>query len=172
AWSAEVRDDPEHRVLLALDSYLADLARDPQHDPQTMERAEARKERSLEHPQVGTTGGDPWAAIKAVLLDALADEDGHVRRRLVHELRSFAVRVQSEEGLRERLDEWGADAVAALVDRYGQELTTVISTTIDRWDGREAAERIELHVGRDLQFIRINGTVVGALVGLVLHTGY
>jgi uncharacterized membrane-anchored protein YjiN (DUF445 family) len=171
AWSAEVRDDPEHRVLLALDSYLADLARDLQHDPQTMERAEALKQRILEHPQVGTTAVALWEAIKVVLLDALADEDGHVRRRLAHELRSFAVRVQAEEGLRERLDEWGADAVAALVDRYGQELTTVISTTIDRWDGREAAERIELHVGRDLQFIRINGTVVGALVGLVLHTG-
>ena len=56
------------------------------------------------------------------------------------------------------------------MERYGAELTSVISSTIDRWDGKEAAERIELHVGRDLQFIRINGTVVGALVGLLLHT--
>lgn len=170
-WSAEVRDDPEHRLRLALDSYLTDLARDLQHDPQTMGRAEALKARILEHPQVGGTAVALWEAIKVVLLEALGDEDGHVRRRFVEELRRFATRVQQEEGLRERLDTWGSDAVAALVDRYGPELTTVISTTIDRWDGREAAERIELHVGRDLQFIRINGTVVGALVGLLLHTG-
>ncbi len=56
------------------------------------------------------------------------------------------------------------------VSRYGAELTAVISRTIQRWDGKEAASRIELHVGRDLQFIRINGTVVGGLVGLLIHT--
>ena len=58
---------------------------------------------------------------------------------------------------------------AFLASRYGDELTTVITDTIDRWDGREAARRIELHVGRDLQFIRINGTVVGGLAGLTIH---
>lgn len=54
--------------------------------------------------------------------------------------------------------------------RYGPELTSVISGTIRRWDAAEASDKIELHVGRDLQFIRLNGTVVGALVGLVIHT--
>jgi len=68
------------------------------------------------------------------------------------------------------LDAYVEDAVAYLVGRYGDELTTVITHTIDRWDGREAANRIELHVGRDLQFIRINGTIVGGLAGLVIHT--
>ena len=56
-----------------------------------------------------------------------------------------------------------------LVSRYGDELTSVITQTVNRWDGREAARRIELHVGRDLQFIRINGTIVGGLVGVVIH---
>ncbi len=57
-----------------------------------------------------------------------------------------------------------------VVERYGTELTTVITHTIERWDGKEAARRIELHVGRDLQFIRINGTIVGGLVGVLIHT--
>ena len=56
------------------------------------------------------------------------------------------------------------------VERYGAELTTVITHTMERWDGKEAARRIELHVGRDLQFIRINGTIVGGLVGVLIHT--
>ena len=56
-----------------------------------------------------------------------------------------------------------------MISRYGAELTTVITHTIERWDGKEAARRIELHVGRDLQFIRINGTIVGGLVGVVIH---
>ena len=62
-----------------------------------------------------------------------------------------------------------ADLAVFMIGRYGAELTTVITHTIERWDGKEAARRIELHVGRDLQFIRINGTIVGGLVGVVIH---
>ena len=68
-----------------------------------------------------------------------------------------------------RLDGLAADAAVFVVDRYGTEVTAVITHTIERWDGKEAARRIELHVGRDLQFIRINGTVVGGLVGVAIH---
>ena len=71
--------------------------------------------------------------------------------------------------LRERLDRTAADVAVFMIARYGAELTTVITHTIERWDGKEAARRIELHVGRDLQFIRINGTIVGGLVGVVIH---
>jgi uncharacterized membrane-anchored protein YjiN (DUF445 family) len=63
-----------------------------------------------------------------------------------------------------------ADLSVFLVARYGRDLTAVITHTIDAWDGREASARIELHVGKDLQFIRINGTIVGGLVGVVIHT--
>jgi uncharacterized membrane-anchored protein YjiN (DUF445 family) len=170
AWSAEVAGDPEHRVRLALDSYLAQLADDLQHDEATMARAEALKVRILDHPQVGGTAVALWEAVKVVLVEALDDPEGHLRRRLSEELAAFGARIGADAQLRDRLDTWGADAATALMERYGAELTSVISSTIDRWDGKEAAERIELHVGRDLQFIRINGTVVGALVGLLLHT--
>ena len=66
-------------------------------------------------------------------------------------------------------DATASDALTWLVTTYGHELRSVISNTIQRWDGRDASKRIELYVGRDLQFIRINGTVVGALAGLVIH---
>jgi uncharacterized membrane-anchored protein YjiN (DUF445 family) len=68
-----------------------------------------------------------------------------------------------------RLEARLGEAVSFFVNTYGSELAEVISVTVERWDGKEAAERIELHVGRDLQFIRINGTIVGALAGLVIH---
>ena len=68
------------------------------------------------------------------------------------------------------MDTAGADFAVWAVGRYGDELTAIITATIERWDGEEAARKIELHVGRDLQFIRINGTIVGGLVGLVIHT--
>ena len=71
--------------------------------------------------------------------------------------------------MRGRIDAYVADAAAFLMNRYGDELTTVITDTIERWDGKEAARRIELHVGRDLQFIRINGTIIGGLAGLTIY---
>jgi uncharacterized membrane-anchored protein YjiN (DUF445 family) len=92
-----------------------------------------------------------------------------VRNRALAELTSFAERLQSDERLQQRLDGYAADFVVFLVSRYGDELTSVITQTVNRWDGREAARRIELHVGRDLQFIRINGTIVGGLVGVAIH---
>jgi uncharacterized membrane-anchored protein YjiN (DUF445 family) len=103
------------------------------------------------------------------LLDALADDDGPLRERATAELVRFADRLAADEPLRTRLDSWGADAAVFVVRRYGGELTAVITHTVQRWDGKEAAQRIELHVGRDLQFIRINGTIVGGLVGVAIH---
>ena len=89
---------------------------------------------------------------------------------MLTEATAFADRLSSDAGLQARLDGLAADAAVFVVDRYGAEVTAVITHTIERWDGREAARRIELHVGRDLQFIRINGTIVGGLVGVVIHT--
>jgi uncharacterized membrane-anchored protein YjiN (DUF445 family) len=85
------------------------------------------------------------------------------------EVERFSARLNSDAALKTRLDGLAADAAVFVVDRYGAEVTAVITHTIERWDGREAARRIELHVGRDLQFIRINGTVVGGLVGVLIH---
>ena len=82
------------------------------------------------------------------------------------ELVGFGERIGRDDVLRQRLDTWGADFAVWAVGRYGDELTAVITSTIERWDGEEAARKIELHVGRDLQFIRINGTIVGGLVGV------
>ena len=85
------------------------------------------------------------------------------------EATAFSARLAHDEALRARLDGLAADAAVFVVERYGDDLTTVITHTIERWDGKEAADRIELHVGRDLQFIRINGTIVGGLVGVLIH---
>ncbi len=168
-WAEEVKDDPQHRVRLAIDSYLASVADDMQRDESTMARAEAFKEHVLDHPQVAETAVAIWEAVKVALIEALGDAPGPVRTRLAAELSAFGVTLTTDERLRARLDAWAANAVQAVVDQYGTEVTGVITATIKRWDGELAAERIELHVGRDLQFIRINGTVVGALVGLTLH---
>ncbi|WP_295656230.1 DUF445 domain-containing protein [uncultured Nocardioides sp.] len=168
-WVSDIRDDPHHHARGALDQVLAQLADDLLTDPATQERAERLKERVLAHPQVLATGISLWNALRRALLASLDDPQGAVRRRALAELSSFAGRLTTEEALRDRLDRTAADAAVFVISRYGAELTAVITHTIERWDGKEAARRIELHVGRDLQFIRINGTLVGGLVGVLIH---
>jgi uncharacterized membrane-anchored protein YjiN (DUF445 family) len=169
AWIAEIRDDPYHDARFALDAMLAQLADDLLHDPATMERAERLKNRVLTHPQLMVTATSLWKAFRKALLVSLEHPEGPVRQRGHQELTRFGERLLADEELRTRLDRYAADLAVFAVGRYGRELTAVITHTIERWDGKEAARRIELHVGRDLQFIRINGTIVGGLVGLLIH---
>ena len=169
-WVADIRSDPRHHARGALDSMLSRLADDLLTDPATQRRAEALKNRLLEHPSVLDSSVSLWNALRRALTASLADPAGAVRLRLLEEVSLFATRVQRDDELRHRLDSAIEDAAVFAVDRYGSELTTVISHTIEAWDGREAADRIELHVGRDLQFIRINGTIVGGLVGVLIHS--
>ena len=89
------------------------------------------------------------------------------RETLVGRVRALEEAVELTQG---RIDDQIATTAGDLAESFGPEIASVISDTIERWDAKEAAERIELYVGRDLQYIRINGTVIGALVGLLLHT--
>jgi uncharacterized membrane-anchored protein YjiN (DUF445 family) len=170
AWVADIRDSPSHPARQALDALLRQLAADLQGDPATIERAERLQQRFLGSPQVVTSAVSLWNAVRRSLLDAIETPDSAVRARAVQALTDFGGRLGADAALRARFDAAAQDAAAFLVNRYGRELTTVISDTIERWDGREAARRIELHVGRDLQFIRVNGTIVGGLAGLAIYS--
>lgn len=169
-WVEDIRDDPQHHARAAVDSALRGLADDLLGDPETQAKAERLKERLLDHPAVVDSAISLWNALRRALLESLRDPEGAVRIRLSDELTSFGGRLRSDEAFRGRLDQMAADLAVFVVDRYGSEVTTVITSTIERWDGKEASRRIELHVGRDLQFIRINGTIVGGLVGVLIHT--
>ncbi len=168
-WMSEIGSQPEHRARRALDSMLQQLADDLLTDPATQERAERLKGRVLDHPAVIRTAIAVWTALREALVKSLDDPNGAVNQRLLLEVDLFATRLRDDVDLRNRLDQVAADLAVFAVDRYGSEVTAIITHTIEQWDGKEASQRIELHVGRDLQFIRINGTIVGGLVGVIIH---
>ncbi|MFC0626711.1 DUF445 domain-containing protein [Kribbella deserti] len=168
-WLRDVRDKPGHPARQAVDRLLTQLAVDLQNDPEMMQRFEVFKKRMLGHPDLAGNLTAVWDAFRTALIEAIADPEGPLRDRAVQEIKALGERLQHDEDLRGRIDVRAAEAVGYVVRTYGAEIVSVISDTIERWDGREAAERIELHVGRDLQFIRINGTVVGGLAGLIIH---
>ncbi len=168
-WLREIRRDPRHPARLALDDLLRTLAHDLQHDAAVMERAESLKERLLTHPQAAETAVGLWRSFRASLETAMEHPDSYFHRRGEELLEHLGEHLAHDPEWASVVEARLGEAVSFFVNTYGSELAEVISVTVDRWDGKEAAERIELHVGRDLQFIRINGTVVGALAGLVIH---
>jgi uncharacterized membrane-anchored protein YjiN (DUF445 family) len=167
---AEVRADPEHRTRAAIDDYLVRLSVELREDPRTIERIERWKLDLLEHEQTQRAVAELWPTLRRMLGEALADPDSELRHRMTGIVADFSDRLCHDQEYRASFDGRAEDAAVFLVQRYGDEAVTVISDTVERWDGKEASRRIELTVGRDLQFIRINGTVVGALVGLTIHT--
>lgn len=169
-WLDEMRSDAHHPARTALDDLLTRLARDLQHDPEVMASAEALKERLLAHPQVPTSAVAVWQSLRTSLMGAMADHESYFWRRGDELLTHLGEHLEHDEVWQERLETHLGEIVAFFVNTYGDELAEVISVTVERWDADEASERIELFVGRDLQFIRINGTVVGALAGLVIHS--
>jgi uncharacterized membrane-anchored protein YjiN (DUF445 family) len=168
AWA--VKSDPDHPLRKAIDRFLTSFAGDLQYEQETIERVESIKMQLLEHPDVQGLISRAWATGKAMILDAAEDPSSELRRRVADGVSRFGERMVLDEALREKVDSWIVDAAAYVVTRYAPEITTLISDTVKRWDGPETSRKIELQVGRDLQFIRINGTVVGALAGLIIYT--
>lgn len=168
-WTMAVRMQPNHPARQALDGFLERLAQDLQTDAPTMARAEALKERLLGSEAIAPALLDLWHGSRDSFITSLHDESSSLRLQADDLLTRLGGRLRDEPELRAQADERIGRAVGFLVDTYGPQLATVISATVDRWDADEAGERIELFVGRDLQFIRINGTVVGCLAGLTIH---
>lgn len=169
-WIDEIATDPHHTARRALDTWLSDLSRDLQSNPATMARFEALKARVLTQPRVIDTSIQLWDALRRALIGSLEDESSLLRTRVLEEIQTWGQRLMADQALASRLDARLSDVAAYAVNTYGNEVATIISATVNRWDGKETAERIELHVGKDLQFIRINGTVVGGLAGLTIHS--
>jgi uncharacterized membrane-anchored protein YjiN (DUF445 family) len=165
----EVQADKSHPMRLALDNLLSRIADDLRNDPYTIHRVELLKERLLSHPDVREGVASVWSTARRLLLEAIDDEHGELRRSATAGLADLGRRLALDEALQAKVDGYLADAAAHAAGAYSSEVATVISDTIARWDAAEASRRIELQVGRDLQFIRINGTVVGALAGLAIH---
>jgi uncharacterized membrane-anchored protein YjiN (DUF445 family) len=168
AWA--VKTDVNHPMRQTLDKFLVDFAQDLQTDPETMARAEQVKGQVLAHSEVQKLIGSAWATAKEMLLTAAEDPSSELRKRVREGLRSLGERMMSDESFQSKVDGWVEGAAAYLVTHYSKEIITLITDTVERWDAEETSRKIELQVGRDLQFIRINGTVVGSLAGLVIYS--
>jgi uncharacterized membrane-anchored protein YjiN (DUF445 family) len=165
-----VRNDPEHSLRLSIDTWLEKFATDMQSDEEMIERVEALKHSLLGDAQLRELAATSWSSIKAALVDAMENPESELRRSLIAAIRDFGSRLHDDEHLALKVNTWVLNAVGYVVENYRGQITSLITDTVARWDGKETSEKIELQVGRDLQFIRINGTVVGSLAGLIIFS--
>ena len=169
AFARSVRDEPHHPLRVAIDGWLADLADDLQHDPAMIARVERLKADLVDSPRLREFAGEVWGSVKVSLAASLEDPASELRAGLRSALTEVGARLATDPELAGKVDEWVTAAAASVVGKYRHEIAGVITETVERWDPTETTEKIELQVGRDLQYIRINGTVVGALAGLAIH---
>lgn len=165
-----VQSDPNHQVRQQIDKYLNDLAQDLQHDPAMIARAEDIKAQVLGDPEVRELASRTWGTVKNALLNAVDDPDSELAIRFKSAVRDFGLRLVKDDELAGKVNAWLGDAAGYLVRTYRSDIAGVITDTVARWDAEETSQKIELQVGKDLQFIRINGTVVGSLAGLAIFT--
>jgi len=165
----KVRRNPDHELRRSATRFLFEFAEDLQHDDATIARAEAVKEQLMAREEVTNAAATAWKTIKRLVLEGVDDPSSALRTRIADAVVSIGESLRDDIELREKVDNWIVRGAEHLVAQYGVEITAIITETIERWDAEEASRRIELHVGRDLQFIRINGTVVGALAGLGIY---
>ena len=168
-WLGDVERNPEHPLRRWLDGLLASVADDLRYDPATAAKVDARLRALLEDVHLQALLHAFVTDVVASVRTSLDELDGALQHRLAALVHDAAARVVADESLERRLDERLQAAVRYAVEHYGDQVVKLISRTVQGWEAEDASTRIEAAVGRDLQFIRINGTVVGALAGVVIH---
>jgi uncharacterized membrane-anchored protein YjiN (DUF445 family) len=165
---ADVAADDQHPLRSQFDHALRDFTEKLHNSPETIARAEAIKERLLDHPAVAELSGALLGAARNSLTK-YAGPDAPSPEPLERALGGIAERALGNESMLRDVDQAIERLVLGVVDQYRPEVAELIARTVEGWDASDASRKIEIQIGRDLQFIRINGTLVGGLVGLVLY---
>ncbi|MEU7703387.1 DUF445 domain-containing protein [Streptomyces sp. NPDC015492] len=166
----EMRDMPGHPARGAIDRFLTDFAADLQADTDTRARVERLKTDLLARPEVQDVIASAWSSVRNLIIAAAEDDHSQLRLRARASLISLGNRLATDTRLQQKVEGWAEDAAAYVVTTYRGEITSLITDTVAGWDATQTSKKIEANIGRDLQFIRINGTVVGALAGLLIYT--
>lgn len=165
----DVGRDHGHEVRRSIEQRIVAFASRLRDDPELVAKGEELKDELLAHPDVRAWIASLWGEVKRSLEDAAVDPDSELRRRMATSLAQLGQRLRDDAELQGKVDRWVASAGGYVVANYRHEVANMISSTVERWDAESTSKRLELQVGRDLQFIRINGTVVGGLAGVFIH---
>lgn len=164
----ELSKNPDHPLNARFDAIVERFIERLQSDPDLIAQGEAYKQELIADPIVRDLAASFWRDAKASLLEQSERDDSALREALARGIVQIGDLLQRDDLLAAKVDSWIEGAARYAAGEYGHEVSALIEQTVQRWDAETTARRIELQVGRDLQFIRINGTIVGGLAGLAI----
>ena len=167
--TAEMSTDPAHPVRQKVEEALAQLANDLQTKPETRERVEAMKDQLLDNRSVSLWLDALWQKGRESIIRAARNPDAVLAGKLGEILQSMGGTLEKDTRIRAAINQFARRATVGMAASYGGSIVKLVSETVRGWDARTVTARLESAVGRDLQYIRINGTLVGGLVGLALY---
>jgi uncharacterized membrane-anchored protein YjiN (DUF445 family) len=163
--------DPAHPARLEIKVRLEALQHALAADPTLAAKSRALKDDLVAHPAVRSYAFELWQRLRSELVTSLTEESSPLSAGLRREISALGARLRADTALAGELDNWLKQVLLHVVDNYRDPLSEIVSETIESWDAQATSRRIELNIGTDLQFIRVNGTLVGGLVGLALYWG-
>ena len=164
-----MRADHNHELRLALDRRIDRYIVELETSPALAAKFDEGVREALNHELLRSAVTGWWGDTKIQLAGELADPQSKIRERITRSVKEQAVSILADQPRAQRYNDSIQRAVVGAVTSYGHELSGLIASTVERWDTEETVTRIEQQIGRDLQFIRINGTIVGGLVGVLLY---
>ena len=167
----EVASDRRHPLRERLTEIVSEFAENLRTDPDLQARLGSWMQEAARHPTVTGAVEAGWKEFKSALRRDCASPDGRLRAWVQTALVNLGAGLLSEPKVREALNVRLRSLLVQLAERHGEDVAKLVSETIRRWDSNTIVDKLEMNVGRDLQYIRLNGTVIGGLVGLVLHFG-
>lgn len=165
-----IGEDSDHEARGKFNEAIEKMIESLKTDPKVIARGEEIKQELLDHPAVEKYLSGLWEYIHQYLHDQLQDTESNLNAKLRSGVTRLGIALQENPDMQSQVNHWVTNSLSHLVANYRSEISGIITDTVRRWDGDVTSKRVELAVGRDLQFIRINGTLVGGMVGLIIHT--
>jgi len=166
----DVQRDRSHAFRDHINTLAESLSDRLANDPDMAVRANELREEILDNPGVRTYLDGLWEGTKESMLAQADDPESQLRQRIESAITDFGLSLRTDPELRRRLDTWFERIVSEVVLRFEGEISSLVTSTVDRWDATETSNQLEALIGRDLQYIRISGTVVGGMAGLAIYT--
>jgi len=165
----DVRQNPQHEIRKRIRGKIATLSEELKQSPEMIARGEEMKNEFLSNPNVSDYASDIWKEIKLAIQEDAQRPNSQIRQHLTNALKRIAHQVKDDEKMRHKFNNGIRSAGLDIIIGNAPQFAKIIEDTVSRWDGEELSNKLELEVGRDLQFVRLNGTLVGGLLGLLLH---
>lgn len=166
----EIEEDPRHEIRGLITQKIHEFSIDLKEDPKWEDEFKSIKNDLLKGDKLKEYSNDIWISIKNTLKNELYEENSSLKNYLSKNLNEFSENLKTDENLQKKIDDWVRVTAYKYILKNTHQFGNLISSTVGNWQGKELSEKLELEVGKDLQFIRVNGTLVGGLVGLIIYT--